>query len=187
MDFTEVTRSPAFLERFIADLAALVAIPSVSTSPKHEPDIRAAGDWLMQQLSEMGMDKVRRLESPRHPSVFAEWNVDDAAPTVLIYGHYDVQPAEPLELWDSPPFELTDRGDRVYARGATDDKAGVVGTLRVIRTLKEHGVPPAVNLKGRKKLAARMSAASWRITGSCWPVISWSVWMALSPQSTSRP
>ena len=117
MDFTEVTRSPAFLERFIADLAALVAIPSVSTSPKHEPDIRAAGDWLMQQLSEMGMDKVRRLESPRHPSVFAEWNVDDAAPTVLIYGHYDVQPA------------------------------GVVGTLRVIRTLKEHGVPPAVNLK----------------------------------------
>lgn len=147
MDIAEVFHCPAFLERFVADLAAFVAIPSVSTLPKHEADIRAAGDWLIGQLTEMGMGNVQRLESPRHPSVFAEWKVDHRAPTILIYGHYDVQPAEPLELWDSPPFELTDRGDRVYGRGATDDKAGVVGTLMVLRTLKENGVLPQVNLK----------------------------------------
>ena len=93
------------------------------------------------------MQNVQSLESPRHPSVFAEWNVDNSAPTILIYGHYDVQPAEPLALWESPPFELTEKGDRIYGRGATDDKAGVVGTLMVIRTMMENGVLPAVNLK----------------------------------------
>lgn len=147
MDISQVTNSADFQQRFIRDLAALVAIPSVSTLPKHEADIRAAGEWLMTQLTEMGMANVRCLESPRHPSVFAEWIVDDAAPTILVYGHYDVQPAEPLSLWDSPPFELTERGDRVYGRGATDDKAGVVGTLMVIRSMMENGVLPQVNLK----------------------------------------
>ncbi|GAB5561946.1 MAG: dipeptidase [Synoicihabitans sp.] len=147
MDISKVANSAAFQQRFIRDLAALVAIPSVSTLPQHEGDIRAAGDWLMQQLAGIGMGNVKCLESPRHPSVYAEWKVDDSAPTILIYGHYDVQPAEPLDLWDSPPFELTDKGDRVYARGATDDKAGVVGTLMVIRTMMENGVLPAVNLK----------------------------------------
>ena len=147
MDFSKVANSAAFQQRFIRDLAALVAIPSVSTLPRHEEDIRAAGDWLMQQLTEMGMGNVKCLESPRHPSVFAEWKVDDTAPTILIYGHYDVRPAEPLSSWDSPPFELTERGERVYGRGATDDKAGVVGTLMVIRTLMENGVLPEVNLK----------------------------------------
>lgn len=147
MDFTEVAGDTAFQKRFIEDLAALVAIPSVSALTKNEGDIRAACDWLMQELSGMGMENVRCLDSPRHPSVYAEWMVDDAAPTILIYGHYDVQPAEPLDLWESPPFELTNKGDRVYARGATDDKAGVVGALTVIRTLKGKGVLPAVNLK----------------------------------------
>jgi acetylornithine deacetylase/succinyl-diaminopimelate desuccinylase-like protein len=147
MNIAKIANSTAFQQRFIRDLAALVAIPSVSTLPKHEPNIRAAGDWLMHQLTEMGMANVRRLDSPRPPSVFAEWIVDDTAPTVLIYGHYDVQPAEPLDLWDSPPFELTEKGDRVYGRGATDDKAGVVGTFTVLRTLKENGILPQVNIK----------------------------------------
>lgn len=97
-------------------------IPSVSARSEHKGDVRAAANWLHQQCARIGM-QVETLETPGHPIVLAEWRKAPAgAPTVLVYGHYDVQPAEPLELWTSPAFEPTIRDGNIYARGSVDDK-----------------------------------------------------------------
>jgi acetylornithine deacetylase/succinyl-diaminopimelate desuccinylase-like protein len=102
-------------------LFELLRIPSVSTAPEHVSDVKRAADWVQANLNEAGF-KTTQFATPGHPIVYAEWLHKPGAPTVLIYGHYDVQPPEPLELWRNPPFEPTIEGENIVARGATDDK-----------------------------------------------------------------
>ena len=110
------------LDRFRAELYDWLRIPSVSAKSEHDADTRAAADWLAAKLTEAGLAS-EIVETPGHPIVLGEWRgAGPDAPTVLVYGHYDVQPPEPLELWTSPPFEPTERDGRIYARGSADDK-----------------------------------------------------------------
>jgi acetylornithine deacetylase/succinyl-diaminopimelate desuccinylase-like protein len=111
-------------ERHMDGLLQLLRIPSISTLPEHKPDIRRAAEFLANELREMGMKNVEIIagKENQHPLVYGEWLEAHGKPTLLIYGHYDVQPADPLEEWVSPPFEPAIRNDNIYARGAVDDK-----------------------------------------------------------------
>ncbi|MGH7134244.1 MAG: M20/M25/M40 family metallo-hydrolase, partial [Pirellulales bacterium] len=106
---------------FEEDLCQLLRIASVSADSRHRADVRRAADWLVEQFHSLGMP-VELCETPGHPIVYAEWLGAAGAPTALVYGHYDVQPPDPLDEWISPPFEPTRRDGNLYARGATDDK-----------------------------------------------------------------
>ena len=108
--------------RLFDGMLELLRIPSVSTDPAHKPDMRRAASLLTSHLERIGLHDVHLLDAGGHPAVYAEWLDAPGAPTVLLYGHYDVQPPDPLELWHSPPFEPTIRDGRVYCRGASDDK-----------------------------------------------------------------
>jgi acetylornithine deacetylase/succinyl-diaminopimelate desuccinylase-like protein len=109
-------------ERFLGELLDLLRIPSVSADSKFKGDMLKAAEFVRQKIEDAGADWVKIFETPGHPIVYGEKIINPAAPTVLIYGHYDVQPADPYELWDSPPFEPVIKNDRIYARGACDDK-----------------------------------------------------------------
>ena len=113
---------------FIDDLKQWLAIPSISADPKHQGDVRRSADWLAAHLSNIGFPvaEVWEIAPDGLPAVFAEWPAaDPQAPKVLVYGHHDVQPAEPLEEWQSPPFEPAERDGRLLGRGASDDKGQV--------------------------------------------------------------
>jgi acetylornithine deacetylase/succinyl-diaminopimelate desuccinylase-like protein len=110
------------LGRFRAELYDFLRIPSISAKSEHDGDMKEAGEWLADRLRDAGLT-AEICETPGHPIVLGEWSgAGPGAPTVLIYGHYDVQPPEPLEEWESPPFEPTERDGRMYARGSADDK-----------------------------------------------------------------
>ena len=108
--------------RFVNELAKFVRFPSVSSQPQHKDDLHRCAVWLAGHLRKIGLERVRVSSTPRHPIVYGEWRNAPGGPTVLIYGHYDVQPADPLHEWRTPPFEPTLRGDHLYGRGASDDK-----------------------------------------------------------------
>ena len=109
-------------DRFLNELLDLLRIPSISAKSENKADMVACAEAVKQRLLEAGADKAEVMETAGHPVVYAEKIVDAAKPTVLVYGHYDVQPAEPLELWDSGPFEPVIKDGKVYARGSADDK-----------------------------------------------------------------
>ncbi len=109
-------------ERFLSELFDLLRIPSVSADSKHKPDVRKAAEYVIQKLKDAGADKVELCETKGHPIVYGEKMIDPSKPTVLVYGHYDVQPADPLNLWDSPAFEPVVKDGKIYARGSCDDK-----------------------------------------------------------------
>ena len=102
-------------QRFLDELIDWLKIPSISTDPEYAQDVRSAADFLADRFREAGMETVEVLPTPGHPVVYAERIISDSLPTVLIYGHYDVQPPDPLELWDSPPFEPVIKNDNIYA------------------------------------------------------------------------
>jgi acetylornithine deacetylase/succinyl-diaminopimelate desuccinylase-like protein len=104
---------------------AFLRIPSISALPQHADDCRAAAAWLVRALEAAGLEHAEAVETGGHPIVYADWLHAEGAPTVLVYGHYDVQPVDPLDLWTSPPFEPVISGDRLLARGAADDKGQV--------------------------------------------------------------
>lgn len=109
-------------QRFLDELLELIRIPSVSADSAFNADTRRAAEFVKDRLLEAGLDAVEVVETPGHPVVYGQKLIDPAKPTVLVYGHYDVQPADPYELWHTPPFEPTIRNERIYARGACDDK-----------------------------------------------------------------
>jgi acetylornithine deacetylase/succinyl-diaminopimelate desuccinylase-like protein len=109
-------------ETYLEQLFALLRIPSVSTDPAYKEDVRAAATFVADRLRDAGADDVRLIETGGHPIVYGEKMIDPNKPTILVYGHYDVQPADPLELWTSDPFEPVIRDNKIYARGASDDK-----------------------------------------------------------------
>ncbi len=122
-------------QRFLDELKELLSIPSISTLAGHAGDIRRAAEWLAGQFSALGFD-ARLFETEGHPIVFAEWlKAGEQAPTVLVYGHYDVQPVEPLAEWRTPPFEPTVVDGKLYARGASDDKGQVFAHLKAMEAL----------------------------------------------------
>jgi len=133
-------------ERFLNELKELVAIPSVSTSEEHKADIQRAAEWLATQLRSLGMEKVQIMPTAGHPVVYGEWLGAANAPTVLIYGHYDVQPEDPLELWESDPFEAQVRGEHLYGRGVSDMKGQVMASLKAVEAIVRSGGLP-VNIK----------------------------------------
>jgi acetylornithine deacetylase/succinyl-diaminopimelate desuccinylase-like protein len=109
-------------QRFLDELFELLRFPSVSADPKYKADVLRTAEFVAQKLTDAGADKVEICETAGYPIVYGEKIIDPALPTVLIYGHYDVQPADPIELWKTPPFEPTIREGKIYARGACDDK-----------------------------------------------------------------
>ncbi len=129
----------------LEQLDAFLRIPSISTSPEHDRDCRKAAQWLADHLNGAGCTATL-LGSDTHPVVWAESPHVPGRPTVLVYGHYDVQPPDPLDLWETPPFEPTVRDGNVYARGATDDKGQVFSIVAAYQAVTHSGSPP-VNVR----------------------------------------
>ena len=133
-------------EQFEEDLCELLRIPSVSTDTRHAADVRQAAEWMVGQFDAMGLD-VELIETDGHPIVFAQSPPVQGAPTALVYGHYDVQPPEPLDEWISPPFEPTRRDGNLYARGATDDKGQMLTHVKSVESLLAAGEPLPLQVK----------------------------------------
>ena len=121
--------------RFLDELKAFLRIPSVSTDPEHKSDCRRAAAVLAADLAAIGLQNVRLIETAGHPLVYGDWLHAAGKPTVLCYGHYDVQPPDPLDEWLSPPFEPTERNGNLYARGAVDDKGQVWAQVKALESL----------------------------------------------------
>jgi acetylornithine deacetylase/succinyl-diaminopimelate desuccinylase-like protein len=122
-------------KRYLVELIELLKIPSVSADKAYKKDVLAAASWLEEKLKEAGMDAVESIKTPGYPVVYGEKMVDPSKPTVLVYGHYDVQPPDPLDLWDSPPFEPVIKDEKIYARGASDDKGQVYMHVKAIEAM----------------------------------------------------
>jgi acetylornithine deacetylase/succinyl-diaminopimelate desuccinylase-like protein len=133
--------------RFLDELKEFIRIPSVSTLPEHRADVERAARFVADSLQAAGMEHVEIIPTAKHPLVYADWLHAPGKPTVLCYGHYDVQPADPLELWTSPPFEPTERDGNLYARGTADDKGQMYMHIKAVETVRAtHGTLP-VNLR----------------------------------------
>ena len=142
IDFINTNR-----DRYVDELKAFLAIPSISALPEHAADVRRCAEWTADEMRRIGLQNVRLIETPGNPVVYGDWLGADGAPTILFYGHYDVQPVDPVELWESPPFEATIRDGEIYARGAADDKGQVFMHFKAIEAhMKQNGRLP-VNMK----------------------------------------
>lgn len=132
--------------RFIDDLKELLRIPSISADSKYRSDVRKAAEWVHSQLQSAGLS-AELVETPGHPIVYAEWLKKPGAPTVMVYGHYDVQPPDPLNEWVTPPFEPTVREGKIYARGATDDKGQMLTHIQSVKAWLQAAGSLPVNVK----------------------------------------
>jgi acetylornithine deacetylase/succinyl-diaminopimelate desuccinylase-like protein len=142
IDFINVHR-----DRYLEELKTLLAIPSISALPEHAADVKRCADWCAEEMGRIGLQNVRLIDTPGHPVVYGDWLGAPDAPTLLFYGHYDVQPVDPLDLWESPPFDATIRDGEIYARGAADDKGQVFMHFKAVEAhLTQNGRLP-VNMK----------------------------------------
>ena len=121
--------------RFLEDLKGWLRIPSISTLPEYAGDVQRAAEYAADQLRHIGFEQVQIIPTQGHPLVYGEWLKAPDKPTLLIYGHYDVQPVDPLNLWESPPFDPTIRGGNLYARGAADDKGQTMLVFKALESL----------------------------------------------------
>src|ERR1700689_3910301 len=133
--------------RFLEELKDLLRIPSISTSPEHNEATHRAADFVVDHLWAAGLQNVELIETERHPLVYADWLHAPGKPTVLCYGHYDVQPPDPLELWTSPTFEPTLRDGNLYARGSADDKGQMYMHVKAVEALRAVNGKLPVNVK----------------------------------------
>lgn len=133
-------------QRFLDELIELLRFPSVSADPKYRDDVRKAAEYVAQKLRDAGADNVEVCPTAGHPIVYGEKIIDPAKPTVLVYGHYDVQPPDPLELWETPPFEPTIRDGKIFARGACDDKGQFYMHVKAFELMQSTGTL-ACNIK----------------------------------------
>lgn len=132
---------------YLDEFLEFLAIPSVSTLPENKKDIEHAAKWLAERMKKAGVEDVRIIQTAGHPTIYGMVRAESSdAPTILLYGHYDVQPPDPLEGWLSPPFEPEIRDGKIYARGASDDKGGVFGAVVAIETMLKNG-PSPLNIK----------------------------------------
>ena len=134
-------------DRYVDELKSYLAIPSISALPEHAEDVQACAEWTAAEMQRVGLENVRVIDTPGNPVVYADWLHADGAPTILFYGHYDVQPVDPLELWESPPFEATVREGEIYARGAADDKGQVFMHLKAVEAMLRGSGRLPVNIR----------------------------------------
>jgi acetylornithine deacetylase/succinyl-diaminopimelate desuccinylase-like protein len=142
IDFINVNR-----DRYLDELKALLAIPSISALPEHAADVRRCAEWCADEMRRIGLQSVKLIDTPGNPVVYGDWLGAPGAKTILFYGHYDVQPVDPLDLWQTPPFEATIRDGEIYARGSADDKGQVFMHFKAVEAhLKQNGRLP-MNIK----------------------------------------
>jgi acetylornithine deacetylase/succinyl-diaminopimelate desuccinylase-like protein len=134
-------------EQHLNELLEWLSIPSISALSEHKPDVRQAATWLSNTLTRAGLDNVEIFETEGHPVVYADYLHAEGKPTVLVYGHYDVQPVDPIHLWETPPFEPAVRGGKLYARGATDDKGQIFLHIKAVEAMLKQEAAPPVNIK----------------------------------------
>jgi len=144
--------------RYQEELLQFLSIPSVSALPEHADDVQRAAHWVADRLTAAGLENVQVLPTGGHPVVYGQWLHAPEKPTVMIYGHFDTQPADPLDQWTSPPFEPEVRDDRVYARGASDDKGNMLTPILAVEALlqAEGGLPVNVKffLEGQEEIGS---------------------------------
>src|SRR5689334_21819309 len=134
-------------DKYLDELKAFLAIPSICALPEHAADVKRCAEWCADEMRRIGMHNVNLIATPGNPVVYGDWLGATGAPTILFYGHYDVQPVDPLNLWETPPFEATIRDGEIYARGSADDKGQVFMHFKAIEAhLKQTGKLP-VNIK----------------------------------------
>jgi len=162
-------------DRYIAELFELLRIPSVSADPRYKADVLRMAEAVAESLRSAGAEKVEVCQTPGYPIVYGEKISDPALPTVLVYGHYDVQPPDPLELWSSPPFEPVIRNGKIYARGACDDKGQMFMHVKALELMNSMGKLPC-NIKfmiegeeevGSSNLDAFLAANKDRLKADC--------------------
>ena len=136
---TAVTYAHENQQRFLSELKELLRIPSISTLPEHKGDLVRAAEFIASHLHNTGMEHVEVIPTSGHPLVYADWLNASGKPTVLCYGHYDVQPPDPLNEWHTPPFEPTERNQNLYARGAVDDKGQMYMHVKALESLMKAG------------------------------------------------
>src|SRR6266513_2485909 len=142
VDFINVNR-----DRYVEELKQYLAIPSISALPEHAGDVRRCAQWTADELTRVGLQNVRLIETPGNPVVYGDWLGAPGAPTILFYGHYDVQPVDPLDLWTSPPFEPRQQDGLLFGRGTSDDKGQIALHWQAIHAwLRTTGELP-INLK----------------------------------------
>ncbi len=134
-------------DRMLEELKEFLRIPSISTLPEHQSDVNRAAQFVADSLKNAGLENVEIIQTAKHPLVYADWLHAAGKPKVLCYGHYDVQPPDPLELWKTPPFEPTIRDGNLYARGSSDDKGQMYMHVKAIETLREVNGTLPVNVK----------------------------------------
>lgn len=142
IDFINANR-----DRYVEELKSYLAIPSISALPEHAADVRRCADWTASEMRRIGLQNVQLIETPGNPVVYGEWIGAPDRQTILFYGHYDVQPVDPLELWESPPFTATIREGEIYARGAADDKGQVLMHLKAVEAHLRKTEQLPVNIK----------------------------------------
>jgi acetylornithine deacetylase/succinyl-diaminopimelate desuccinylase-like protein len=142
VDYINVNR-----DRYVDELKQYLAIPSISALPEHAADTRRAAEWTADALKHADMQNVRLIDTPGNPVVYGDWLGAPGKPTILFYGHYDVQPVDPLNLWTSPPFEATVRDGEIYARGAADDKGQVFMHIKAVEAFMKQAGSLPVNIK----------------------------------------
>jgi len=142
VDFINTNR-----DRYLDELKTYLAIPSISSLPEHTADVRRCAEWTADEMRRIGLENVRLVDTPGHPVVCGDWLGAPGAPTMLFYGHYDVQPVDPLELWTSPPFEATVRDGEIYARGSADDKGQVFMHFKAIEAHMKQNARLPINIK----------------------------------------
>jgi acetylornithine deacetylase/succinyl-diaminopimelate desuccinylase-like protein len=131
----------------LADLVELLKIPCISTDPQHKADIAAGAGWVADYCRRIGLNNVEIMPTPLHPVVYADWMQAESPFTLLIYGHYDVQPVDPIDLWHTPPFEPTVKGDDIFARGASDDKGQFFTVLKAVEAYLQGAGKLPINVK----------------------------------------
>ncbi len=145
-------------DQFVEELQEFLRIQSISALSEHKEDVKTAARFLADAFERIGMEHIELVETEGHPIVYADWLHAEGKPTVLIYGHYDVQPADPLNLWETPPFDPVVRDGKIYARGATDDKGQLFMYVKALQLLKEKNGELPVNIKfcieGEEELAS---------------------------------
>ena len=133
--------------RFLNELIEFLCIPSISSLPEHADDVHKAAHWVVQRLGDAGIENIEILPSNGHPVVYGDWLHAPGQPTVMIYGHFDIQPVDPLDRWTRPPFEPTVIGDRIYARGASDDKGNMLIPIIALESFLKTQQKLPVNVK----------------------------------------
>lgn len=178
-------------EKHLEELKSLLTIPSISALPAHKSDTRQAAEWIANSLRTLGMEQVTLFETKGHPIVYGEWLKAPDKPTVLIYGHYDVQPVDPMHLWETPPFEPEVRADSIYARGASDDKGQTFMHIKALEAvLATTGTLPfnfKFCIEGEEEVGSPNLPAFIAEKKRCWPQISLSFPIRLWWKRTNQP